>query len=719
MLLKSNPLAGGALAVVLVIASGGIISTPSPQGGGEEFAASLQRKSVPAALSFSARMASVDRLTDTPAPGAAYGRWGFDDSGIDPQANPGDSFFDFANGAWAARAAIPADKSRLGMFDVLTDRTQEQVRAIIEEAARSSASPDSDAGKIGALYNAFMDEGRIERLDLAPIAGDLAEIRDAKTRPDIAALMGRSKNGFGSSLFNIAVNEDEKDPTHNVLHVSQGGLGLPDRDYYLRDAFQEKKVEYRDYIARLLDMVGWADAQQRAGDVVAFETRIAQASWSRAESRDRDKTYNLLTPAELDVLAPDFPWSAWLAAADVSAARGIIVRQKNAFPRLAEIFANTALETLQAWKAFHLVDQTAPFLSARFVTARFEFRGKELVGQLQERQRWRRATQLVGSSLGEAVGREYVARYFPPESKARMEELVDGLRRALRGRIESLSWMTQETRAKALEKLDLFGVKIGYPDKWRDYTELKIDAADLVGNVRRATAFRWAYAVAKLDKPVDRQEWNTTPQVVNAYYMPTRNEIVFPAGILQPPFFDPNADMAINYGGIGGVIGHELIHGFDDQGRKSDGHGVLANWWQPADTAKFQAEAAKYGAQYDAYAVAPGVNVKGAQTMGENIADLGGILLALDAYRASLHGSPAPVLDGYTGDQRVFLGWAQVWRAKSRADALKQQTTSDSHSPARFRVDGPLRNVDAWYEAFGIKPGDKLFLKPEDRVRIW
>jgi putative endopeptidase len=650
---------------------------------------------------------------------AAYGRWGFDESGIDPAASPGDSFFDFANGTWEARTAIPADKSRFGTLDVLTDKTQEQVRAIIEEAAGSGAARDTDAGKIGALYNAFMNEGRIEQLDFAPIAADLAEVRNAASKTDIAVLMGRSKNGFGGSLFNITVSEDEKDPTRNTLHASQGGLGLPDRDYYLRGSFREKKAGYRDYVVRLLDMIGWTDAQQSADDVVAFETRIAEASWSRAESRDRDKTYNPLTPVELDAFAPGFPWSAWLAASDLGEARIIVVRQQSAFPKLAKIFADTPLATLQAWKAFRVVDQTAPFLSARFVTARFEFRGKALVGQTEQQPRWRRATQLIGSSLGEAVGREYVARHFPSGSKARIEELVDQLKLALRGRIENLSWMTRETKIRALEKLELFGVKIGYPDKWRDYTALKIDPADLLANVRRATAFRWAYAVAKLDKPVDLQEWSMNPQAVNAYYMPTRNEIVFPAGILQPPFFDPNADMAVNYGGIGGAIGHELIHGFDDQGRKSDGHGVLADWWQPGDAAKFQAAADKYGAQYDAYAVAPGVNVKGAQTMGENIADLGGILLALDAYRASLHGAPAPVLDGYTGDQRVFLGWAQVWRAKSRPDALKQQATSDSHSPARFRVDGPLRNVDAWYDAFGVKPGDKLFLKSEDRVHIW
>ncbi len=685
MLVKSKLLAGVALILTLVLAGG----------------------------------ASLSLAQERAAASASYGHWGFDESGVDAKVSPGDSFFDFVNGAWDARTVIPADKSRFGMFDALTDKTQEQVRAIIEAAAKSGASPNTDAGKIGALYNAFMDEERIERLDLAPIAGDLAEIRDARTKADIAVLMGRSKNGFGGSLFNIAVNEDEKDPTRNTLHASQGGLGLPDRDYYLKDAFRDKKIAYRDYVARLLDMIGWPQPQQRADDVVALETRIAEASWSRAESRDRDKTYNPMTPAELDAYAPGFAWPAWLAAADVGGASRIVVRQNTAFPKLARIFADAPLDTLQAWRAFHVIDQTAPFLSARFVTARFEFRGKALVGQAEERQRWRRATQLVDSSLGEVVGKEYAARHFPPQSKAKMEELVGQLKLALRGRIENLAWMTPETRARALEKLDLFGVKIGYPGKWRDYTALKIDPADLIGNVRRATAFRWADAVAKLDKPVDREEWFTTPQVVNAFYMSTRNEIVFPAGILQPPFFDPDADMAINYGGIGGVIGHELTHGFDDQGRKSDGHGVLTDWWQPADAAKFQAEAAKFGAQYDTYAVAPGVNVKGAQTMGENIADLGGILLALDAYRASLHGAPAAVRDGHTGDQRVFLGWAQVWRAKSRPDALKQQTTSDSHSPARFRVDGPLRNIDAWYDAFGVKPGDKLYLKPEERVHIW
>jgi putative endopeptidase len=710
MLVKNNLLTGATLALVVAMAG-------SPNTSGAQEAAE-PTPSVPAPMASRSVDQSAGMLASAVHRSAAYGPWGFDDSGVDPKSNPGDSFFDFASGMWHARTGIPADKFRFGVFDAVEEKTLEQVRAIIEGAAKSP-SPNTDGGKIGALYSAFMDEARIEQLDVAPIVGDLAEIRRAKTKADMAVLMGRARGGVGGSFFFVTVSEDEKDPTRNTLHASQAGLGLPDRDYYLRDAFKDKKAKYREYVARMLDMAGWAEAQQRADEILALETRIAEASWSRAESRDRDKTYNPLTPAELDAYAPGFPWSAWLAAAEVGEVHSIVVRQNTAFPKLAKVFAEIPVETLQAWQAFRVVDQTAPFLSERFVKAQFDFRATELAGQPEPRQRWKRATLLVNSSLGEVVGKEYVAHHFPPESKAKMEELVGQLKLALRGRIENLPWMTPETKLKALEKLDLFGVKIGYPNKWRDYSALKIDPADLVGNIRRSTAFRWAYAVAKLDKPVDPDEWGMTPQTVNAYYSATHNEIVFPAGILQPPFFDPNADMAVNYGGIGGVIGHEFTHGFDDQGRKYDGHGVLTQWWQPGDAAKFQAEAAKYGAQYDTYAVAPGVNVKGAQTMGENIADLGGILLALDAYRASLHGQPAPVLDGYTGEQRVFLGWAQVWRAKYRPEALKQQTTIDTHSPPRFRVDGPLRNVDAWYDAFGVKPGDKLYLKPEDRVRIW
>ena len=676
-----------------------------------------------AALAAAVTTRSVWRVESAAAPAInptlpRIGAWGFDLSGIDLQANPGDGFFNYANGSWDARTEIPADKSKINMFRVIRDMTEIQCRAIVERAARSAASPDTEAGKIGRLYDAFMDEERIEKLDAEPIAGDLAKVRAAKTKTDIAVLMGHSIGGFGASLFNTEVDLDGKDPSRHTLYISQSGRGL-DRDYYLNAAFADKKARYRDYVARLLDMVGWPAAQRHADEIIALETRIAEVSWSRAESRNRDKTYNPASPAELEAYAPGFPWSAWLGAAQVAQVDRLVVRQMTAFPPLAKIFEDTPVETWQAWAAFCITDETAPYLSKRFVAARFEFRDKDLGGQLEERPRWKRAVALVDLVLGEAVGKEYVTRHFPPESKAKMEELVENLKAALRARIERNQNLTPETKARALEKLSLFRVKIGYPTKWRDYSTLKIDPTDLLGNLRRTGEFDWRYWVSKLTKPIDQEEWITTPQTVNAFYNFSRNEIVFPAAILQAPFFDPNADPAINYGGIGGVIGHELTHGFDDQGRKSNGRGVLIDWWQPADAAKFQAEAARYGAQFDTYSIAPGVNVNGLLTMGENIADLGGLLIALDAYRASLRGRPATVLDGFTGDQRVFLGWAQIWRGKYRLDALKQQVTTDPHSPERFRVDGPLRNIDAWYEAWGVKPGDKLYLKPQDRVRLW
>jgi putative endopeptidase len=704
---KQNLFTGAALAATLALAGGAAAISQAREP------LEAQYPGAPLAA------AADDQTVGQASPATQYGTWGFDISGMDPKAKPGDSFYDFASGEWEAHVVIPADKARFGPFDILRDKSQDKLHAIIEEAAKGSAAADTETGKIGALYKSFMDEARIEMLDAAPIAEELAKIRDSKTRADIAVLMGRSRGGFGTSIFSIGVTEDSKNPGRHALSSSQAGLGLPDRDYYLRDSFKDKKTKYHDYIARMLDMARWPSPQTHADDILAFETRIAEASWSRAESRDRDKTYNPITPAELEAYAPGFPWTAWLAAARVGEASRVIVRQNTAFPKLATIFADTPVETLQAWAAFHLVEQTAPFLSKRFAEARFEFRGRELTGQPEEQARWKRGVRLVEGTLGEALGKEYVARYFPADSKVKMEAMVAQLKISLRGRIERLTWMSPETKVKALEKLSLFGVKIGYPSKWRDYSALKIDAADLLGNVRRASEFKWALSIDKLPKPVDPEEWGMTPQTVNAYYSSTRNEIVFPAAILQAPFFDPQADMAINYGGIGGVIGHEMIHGFDDQGRKSDGHGMLTDWWQPADAAKFETEAAKFGAQYDSYSVAPGVNVKGAQTMGENIADLGGLMVALDGYRASLRGAPSPVLGGYTGDQRVFLGWAQVWRTKSRPDALRQQVATDPHSPVRFRVDGPMRNVDAWYDAWSVKPGDKLYLKPEDRARIW
>jgi putative endopeptidase len=469
----------------------------------------------------------------------------------------------------------------------------------------------------------------------------------------------------------------------------------------------------------MLEMVGWADPGASAKAVVDFESQVAEASWTRAERRDRDKTYNPMTLAELTAYAPGFDFAGMLDAADLGHTSRLIVTTNTAFPKIAAIWAATPVDTLKAWQAFHLADSASPYLSGRFVQARFEFRDKTLGGQPELEARWKRGVEFVNSSVGESLGRMYVARYFTPEAKAKIDALVGNIRAALAARIQKVDWMSPQTKAKAEAKLAKFTVKIGYPDKWRDYSPLQISATDLYGDAERSEAYEWARQVKRMNGAVDKAEWGMHPQRVNAYYNFANNEIVFPAAILQPPFFDPDADPAINYGGVGGVIGHEMTHGFDDQGRKSDGDGLLTDWWTPADAAQFKVQADRLGAQYSQFEPVPGTHVKGELTMGENIADLGGILLALDAYHASLHGKPAPVIDGLTGDQRVFLGWAQVWREKTRDDRARQLAVSDPHSPAHFRVIGPLRNVDAWYQAFDIKPTDPLYLPPDQRVRLW
>ena len=468
----------------------------------------------------------------------------------------------------------------------------------------------------------------------------------------------------------------------------------------------------------MLRLIGWADADAQAKAVVDFETRVAEASWTRAERRDRDKTYNPMSVAELSQAAPGFEFRRMLQGAELGGVSRVVVAETTAVPKLAAIYGSTPLETLKAWEAFNVADQAAPLLPRAFVEARYQFRDKTLKGQPELQARWKRAVAAEDGALGEAVGRVYVARYFTPQAKAQMEQLVSNLKDAFRARIERLSWMTPQTKAQALTKLAAFSVKIGYPVKWKTY-DFEVSPTDLYGDEERASAWEWRYRVARLNGPVDRAEWGMTPQTVNAYYNSTLNEIVFPAAILQPPFFDAHADPAINYGGIGGVIGHEMSHGFDDQGRKSDGTGRLRDWWTPTDAEKFNAQAKHLGEQYSAFEPLPGVHVNGQLTMGENIGDMGGINLALDAYHKSLGGRPAPVIDGLSGDQRVFLGWAQVWRGKERPDALHQQLVTDPHSPPEERVNAVVRNVDAWYAAFYVKPGDKLYVAPGDRVRIW
>ncbi|HYE29443.1 MAG TPA: M13-type metalloendopeptidase [Allosphingosinicella sp.] len=655
-----------------------------------------------------------------PGPGQAgrLGTWGFDIAGMDRTARPGDDFYAFANGTWAKTTQIPADRSTYGAFAVLRDLSEARVRKLIEGYDPGAGG---DQGKIATLYRGFMDEAAAERADAVPLLVRLAPVYRARSRDDIARTMGRALGGFGSSFFGPGVSDDAKRPDVYALYLRQSGLGLGDRDFYTDAKFGPQRDRYLQYVEQMLTMAGWPDPAGSAREVVALETRIAEAHWTRAESRNRDKTYNLMTRAELEAQAPGFPWAIFLDAAGVGRAEKAIVAQNTAFPKVARLFAEADLGTLKAWQAFHIADEMAPLLSKRFVDAAFEFRGKFLNGQPQQRERWKRAVTLAENAMGEAIGRDYVRLYFPPESKAKMDALVTNLRTTMGSRIRSLDWMGPATKAEALKKLGSFSVKIGYPEKWRDYSGLVVIPGDLVGNAERAARFEWDYRRNRIDQPVDKAEWGMTPQTVNAYYNSVKNEIVFPAAILQPPFFDPDADPAVNYGAIGGVIGHEIVHGFDDQGRKSDHAGVLRDWWTREDAAKFEARAAKLGAQYEAYQfpTLPGVRINGRASMGENIGDLGGITLGLEAYRTSLGGRPAAVIDGFTGEQRVFLGWAQVWRSLYRDEALRQQLVGDSHSPGMIRAFAPLRNIDSWYDAFGVKPGDRLYIAPEDRVRIW
>jgi putative endopeptidase len=668
------------------------------------------------------------------------GPWGFDVAGMDKSVKPGDDFFAFTSGTWEKTATIPADRARYGAFDRLRElsdlRVKHLVETITEGGAAGQINSDDpvarDRAKIAIWFQTYMDEAKVEVLDSAPLKPLLEEIAAIGTHSQLAGYLGGRSGLPGASLVGVSVGDDSKNPDFNTVYMGQGGLGLSNRDFYLLASFKPQKQGYEKYVATMLEMSGWAakvgkPAAELAAAVVAFETKIAEAHWSRAESRNRDKTYNPYSLAELVALAPDYDWKAHLLAAGlvegqaIRAGDKVVISQNTAIPKLAKVFAETDMATLQTWAAFHLVDESAGLLSKRFVDAAFDFRSKFLNGVPEQRSRVKRAVSSVEGALGEVLGREYVTEYFPPEHKQQMEELVDNLKLAMKARIDGLEWMSPETRAAAQTKLEKFNVKIGYPAKWRDYSGLEVVAGDLFGNAMRAAAFGRAYNLSKLGKPVDKAEWGMNPQTVNAYYSSTRNEIVFPAAILQPPFFDPKADAAINYGAIGGVIGHEITHGFDDQGRKSDGDGVLRDWWTADDAAKFEAQAAILGAQYEAFEFpeVPGVRINGRVSMGENIADLGGVLLALDGYKIALAGKPPAVIDGFTGPQRVFLGWAQVWRTMQRPDALRQQLVNGPHSPGRIRALAPVRNVDAWYEAFGIEPGDKLYVPAEKRVRIW
>jgi putative endopeptidase len=651
---------------------------------------------------------------------AAAPDWGFDRSGQDLSVRPGDDFYQFANGTYVKQLVIPSDQSRYGAFNILRNRSESRTKSILEQAATAAAAvPDTAIGKAGAFYKSFMDERAVNRLGATPLTPDLQRILTVTTPAEFAALAGRAPATLLAAPFDLSINPDAKDPTRYAIYLSQSGLGLPDRDYYISADFAAARAKYPEFVTHLLTLAGWVAAATDAPKVVEFETKIALASWSRADRRDDVKTYNPMSRTDLAKLAPGFDWAAFFQSAGLGQADRIVVAENTAIPKIAAIIGAAPVQTLRAWAAYHLALNASPALAEGFVDTTYQYLDHELQGQPEQKPRWKRAVHAVQMILGDAIGQAYVEKYYPPEAGAKMALLTAALRDAFRNRLEHNEWMLPQTRAKALDKLSTFDFQVGYPKHWRDYGGLVVKSNDLYGNMARGAAFEWKFWLGHLGHPVDRDQWEMFPQTVNAYNEPLLNEVVFPAAILQPPFFSPTADPAVNFGGIGGVIGHEMTHSFDDQGRQHDAHGRLVNWWTDADAQRFNALTARFGAEYAAMQILPGGHINPALTMGENIADLGGLTLALDAYHASLRGQPAPVIDGLTGDQRVFLGWAQVWRGKVRDAAARQALTVDPHSPPTARVNGPMRNIDAWYTAFDVKPGDKLYLAPKDRVKIW
>jgi putative endopeptidase len=646
---------------------------------------------------------------------------GVDLGARDTQVRPGDDFFRFALGRWYGTAQIPPDQSEVGADSEVSARVREQLRVLTENSLRRADTPEQ--ALIGTLYGSFMDEPQIERLDATPLRADLDRITRATNKDQFLTLMASSPTDFGTSLFSLRIEPDAKSPV-NVLYIGQAGLGLDDTEYYLSQDLASQKNAYREFIARTLRLVGYAAPDINAAAIVEFETDIAKASWSQTQRRDIAATYNPTTVAALHRVAPGIAWQSFLSDSGVPSTAQVVLAEKSAVIAIADLYARAPLDVLKAWLAFHTVDNASRFLSRRFVDNRFAFHGKTLTGAQELPARWKRGINLVDARLGQALGRLYVTTNFPPAAKEQIQALVERVRHAMARRIQALDWMTDSTKGEALAKLAAMRVFVGYPAHWRDYRGLKVDRADLYGNIKRSMRFDWAFQCSSLGKPLDKDAWGPfdfgiTPQTVDAFNIASENLIIFPAAFLQPPFFNPNSDAAHNYGAVGAVIGHEITHGFDDQGRKIDAAGKLRDWWSSSDNRQFEQRAVRLAHQYDAIEALPGVHVNGNQTLGENIADLGGLLLALDAYHAELGGAPAPLIDGLTGDQRVFFGWAQRWRRKMRDDALRDQISMDVHAPAPVRTNAPLRNIDAWYAAFDIRPVDKNYLPPAERVRIW
>jgi putative endopeptidase len=642
-----------------------------------------------------------------------YGTFGFDTAGMDPAVAVGDNFYDYANGGWMKATTIPSDKANYGMFTVLDDLSKTRTQDILKAEL---TNPNS---RIGNAYASYLDLATVEARGLAPIRPWLDQIKALSDKAGYAALVGQATRNGVSGPFRFRVGQDEKDPETYIISLSQGGIGLPDRDYYLMDSAKmaETRAAYVAHLAKLFDLAGEANGMARAQAVMALETRIAQAHWTRIDSRDADKTYNKMTMAQLAGTAPGFDFGAMFKAVGLSP-ESVVVSQPSAFTAEAKLIADADLGVLKDMLLLRSLDGFASFLPEAIAKESFAFNGTKLNGTPEREERWRRAVSFTSAILGEDIGKIYVAKYFPPETKQAADVLVHNIIAAMGTRIDKLDWMAAQTKVKAHEKLAAFTPKIGYPSQWRDYTGLDISRDDLFGNALRSRQFEFAYNIGKLGKPLYRWEWGMTPMTINAYANFGMVEIVFPAAILQPPFFDPKADPAVNYGGIGVVIGHELSHHFDDQGAKFDKSGKLTKWWTDSDIAAFNTAEAKLAKQYDAYEPLAGQHIQGKLTLGENSADLAGLAIAYDAYHKSLGGKPAPVIGGLTGDQRFYLGYAQVWRIKHRDEALRQNLLTDPHSPGEFRV-WEVRNSDAWYKAFSPSPTSKMYLKPEDRVKVW
>ena len=655
----------------------------------------------------------IEPAAPAPAPKPQYGTFGFDTAGMDRSVTPGNDFYDFANGTWAKNTPIPGDKSQYGSFNILEDLSRERTRGIIEEEAKD---PNS---RIGAVYGSFMDTAAIEAKGLAPFKPWTDRIGSVDSKAGLAGLYAEADRLGIAGPFSEYVDQDDKAPDRYTLVMSQAGLGMPDRDYYLsKDAkLAETRASYVAHLSKMLALAGAANADARAKAILDLESAIAKVHWTRAASRDRDKTYNLMTVAQLEKSAPGFDFSEYLRGIGATG-DSVKVRQPSAFTGIARAMARTPLGVLKDQLLVRSLEAYAPYLPSAIDQENFAFNGTVLNGTPEQEARWKRGVTFTTAVLGDDVSKLYVARYFPPETKAAADRLVKNIIGAMDHRIGQLDWMSAETKVKAHAKLAAFTPKIGYPSQWRDMSGVEVRRDDLIGNAMRSAQFEHTYELGKLGKPIYRWEWGMTPMTINAYANPTMVEIVFPAAILQPPFFDPNADDAVNYGGIGAVIGHELSHHFDDQGSKYDRGGRLSDWWTPADVAAFRSRFDKFEKQINGYEPLPGMHVIGKLTMGENVADLAGLTLAHDAYLASLGGAAPPVIDGMTGDQRFYLGWAQVWRRNYREANLRQRLLTDPHSPSKVRV-SIVRNMDPWYGAYDVQAGQSLYLAPADRVRIW